>query len=163
MGEDFGHKYVGHGGWVNGFVSQFTRYPDDDAVIIVMSNFEAVTYVQINKDLSAILFGQKYETPIPRKIVHPSEETLARYVGDYQLGPAILQITMRNGRLYAFVQGQPAAYGLIATSDTEFYLNDAPTEVRFVSDADGSVNSVKLKFGDKDLAAVRATMQKTGN
>jgi hypothetical protein len=21
IGEDFGHKYVGHGGWVNGFVS----------------------------------------------------------------------------------------------------------------------------------------------
>ena len=59
IGEDFGHKYVGHGGWVNGFVSQFTRYPDDDAVIIVLSNFETVTYVQISKDLSAILFGAK--------------------------------------------------------------------------------------------------------
>jgi CubicO group peptidase (beta-lactamase class C family) len=115
IGEDFGHKYVGHGGWVNGFVSQFARYPDDDAVIIVLSNFEAVTYVQISKDLSAILFGEKYQTPILRKIVHPSEEILARYVGDYQLGPAVLQITMQRGRLYAFVKGQPSPYGLIAT------------------------------------------------
>jgi CubicO group peptidase (beta-lactamase class C family) len=163
MGADFGHNYVGHGGWVNGFVSQFTRYPDDDAVIIVLCNFEAVTYVQINKDLSAILFGAKYETPIPKKIVHPAQETLARYVGDYQLGPAILQITMRNGRLYAFVKGQPSPYGLIATSDTEFYLNDAPTEARFVADADGTVNNIKLKFGGMDLSAVRATPQKSGN
>jgi CubicO group peptidase (beta-lactamase class C family) len=163
IGEDFGHKYVGHGGWVNGFVSQFTRYPDDDAVIIVLSNFETVTYVQINKDLSAILFGEKYRTPIARKIVHPSEEILARYVGDFQLGPAVLQITMQNGRLYAFVNGQPAPYGLIATSDTEFYLNDAPTEVRFVADADGAVNNIKLKFGDMDLSAVRAPAQKSGN
>jgi CubicO group peptidase (beta-lactamase class C family) len=163
IGEDFGHKYVGHGGWVNGFVSQFARYPNDDAVIIVLSNFETVTYVQISKDLSAVLFGAKYETPIARKIVHPSQETLARYVGDYQLGPMILQITMRNGRLYAFVKGQPAPYGLIATSDTEFYLNDAPTEVRFVADKDGAVNNIMLKFGDKDLSAVRASAQKSGD
>ena len=163
VGEDFGHKYVGHGGWVNGFVSQFTRYPDDDAVIIVLQNFETVTYVQISKDLSAILFGEKYQTPIARKIVHPSQETLARYVGDYQIGPTTLQITMRNGRLYAFVKGQPAPYGLIATSDTEFYLNDSPTDVRFIPDADGAVNNIKLKFGDADLAAVRATAQKSGD
>ena len=162
VGEDFGHKYVGHGGWVNGFVSQFTRYPDDDAVIIVLSNFETVTYVQISKDLSAILFGGKYQTPMARKIVHPSQETLARYVGDYQIGPTILQITMRNGKLYAFVKGQPAPYGLIATSDTEFYLNDAPTEVRFIADKDGAVNNIALKFGDKELSAVRATAQKSG-
>ena len=163
MGEDFGHKYVGHGGWVNGFVSNFNRYPDDDAVIIVLSNFETITYVQIGKDLSAILFGEKYRMPVARKIVHPSEETLARYVGDYQLGPTILQITMRNGRLYAFVKGQPSPYGLIATSDTEFYLNDAPTDVRFVADADGAVNNVELKFGDKEFSAVRAAAQKSGN
>jgi CubicO group peptidase (beta-lactamase class C family) len=163
IGEDFGHKYVGHGGWVNGFVSQFTRYPDDDAVIIVLSNFETVTYVQISKDLSAILFGAKYQAPVARKIVHPSQETLARYVGDYLIGPTTLEITMRNGRLYAFVKGQPAPYGLIATSDTEFYLNDSPTDVRFIADANGAVNNIALKFGDTDLAAVRAPAQKPGN
>ena len=163
IGEDFSHKYVGHGGWVNGFVSQFTRYPDDDAVIIVLSNFETVTYVQISKDLSAILFGAKYQTPVARKIVHPAPETLARYVGDYLIGPTVLQITMRNGRLYAFVHGQPAPYGLIATSDTEFYLNDSPTDVRFIVDANGAVNNIALKFGDTDLAAVRAPAQKPGN
>jgi hypothetical protein len=70
---------------------------------------------------------------------------------------------MRNGRLYAFVKGQPSPYDLIATSDTEFYLNDAPTEVRFVADADGAVNNIKLKFGGMDLSAVRATAQKSGN
>jgi hypothetical protein len=163
LGEDFGHKYVGHGGWVNGFVSQFVRYPDDDAVIIVFQNFETVTYVQITKDLSAILFGQKYHTPIPREIVHPSQEILARYVGDYEIGPTILQITMRNGKLYAFVKGQPVPYGLIATSDTEFYLNDSPTDVRFIADANGAVNNIALKFGDTDLSAVRAPAQKSGN
>ena len=163
IGQDFGHNYVGHGGWVNGFVSQFTRYPDDDAVIIVLSNFETVTYFQISKDLSAILFGAKYQAPIARKIVHPSQQTLARYVGDYLIGPTTLQITMRNGRLYAFVKGQPAPYGLIATSDTDFYLNDSPTDVRFIVDANGAVNNIALKFGDTDLAAVRAPAPKPGN
>jgi hypothetical protein len=38
IGNDFGHKWVGHGGWVNGFVSEFNRYPDDDMVVIELWN-----------------------------------------------------------------------------------------------------------------------------
>ena len=164
MGDDFGHRYVGHGGWVNGFVSQFTRYPDDDEVLIVMWNFETSNNMPVSKDLAAIMFGAKYEVPVARPIVHPAQEKLARYVGDYQLGPMTVQITMHDGKLYAFGGGQPVPYGLIAVSDTEFYCNDAPTEIRFVTDDSGNANQMVLKFGDKVFPANRlAAQQRPGN
>ena len=155
IGHEFGHHYVGHGGWVNGFVSQFTRYPDDDAVVIVLWNFETGNNMQVSKDLAAILFGGKYDAPHFRPIVHPAPQTLARYVGDYHVGPLKAQISMRNGRLYLFTPGQPNPFGLIAVSDTEFYCNDTPSEIRFVKDEKGNVNQMMVRLGGRDIPVER--------
>ncbi len=163
IGQDFGHRYVGHGGWVNGFVSHFTRYPDDDAVLIVLFNFEASSYITLGKDLSAILFGQKYEVPVMRPIVHPSQAILARYVGDYQVGPLTVNFALRNGKLYAQGTGQPSPYGLIATSDTEFYCNEAPSVIRFVSDEKGNVNRIAVNLGGREMELTRVAAARQGD
>ena len=164
IGQEFGHRYVGHGGWVNGFVSQFTRYPNDDAVIIVLWNFETANSMQVSKDLAAILLGGQFDTPHLRPIVHPTAETLMRYVGEYHVGPLKVQISMRNGRLYLFATGQPNPFGLIAVSETEFYCNDAPSEIRFVKDEKGNVNQMMVRLGGRDIPVDRvATVAKQGD
>ncbi len=163
IGQDFGHRYVSHGGWVNGFVSDFKRYPDDNIVIILLSNFETSSYISLSKDLTAIVFGQPYEMPVVRKIVHPAEAVLSRYVGDYQMGPLNIKITLRNGRLYAFAPGQPAPFGMIATSETDFYFNDAGSEIRFVVDPDGKVHQFMLKIDGKTMPVSRAPEPLRGN
>jgi CubicO group peptidase (beta-lactamase class C family) len=159
LGDHFGHRYIGHGGWVNGFVSQFERYPDDDAVLIVLSNVETSNYINICRDLTAILFGEKYEVPVARTIVHPAPGILSRYIGSYQIGPLNVKITMRNGKLYAFGTGQPAPFGMIATSDTEFFFNDASSEVRFIVDEKGNVNQFILKMDGKEMPVNRIAEQ----
>ena len=78
---------------------------DDDAVLIVLWNFETSNNMFVSKDLAAILFGQKYELPVLRPIQHPSTETLARYVGEYQVGPLTAKVTLRNGKLYVLGTG----------------------------------------------------------
>ena len=163
MGEEFGHKYVGHGGWVNGFVSQFKRYPGDDAVLILLSNTETANHISVTRDLTAILFGQKYEVPVARRIVHPAPEVLARYVGSYQMGPMNVEITMRNGRLYLMSTGQPAPFGMIATSDTDFYFNDTIPEIRFVVDDKGKTNQFLFKIDGKEMPVSRTAEAKPGN
>jgi CubicO group peptidase (beta-lactamase class C family) len=162
IGQEFGHRYVGHGGWVNGFVSQFNRYPDDDAVLIVLWNFETSNNIFLSQDLSAILFGQKYEIPVLRPIVHPSHETLARYLGDFQFGPLVAKFTLKNDRLYALGTGQPVPYGLIATSDTDFYCNDAPSQIHFVNSGANAFNQVTIKLGPKEYTLTRIPPQKQG-
>jgi len=160
---NFGHKSVGHGGWVNGFVSDFSRYPDDDMVVIVLWNFETANTLVVPHDLAAILFGGAYEKPVARPIAHPAGATLARYVGEYLVGPMKVEITLRNGRLYAFTVGQPTPYGLIAVSDTEFYCNDSPAELKFVADEKGNANQIAVKIGALAVTATRvAAGQKPG-
>ena len=135
------------------------RYPDDDAVMIVLWNFETVNNMQVSKDLAAILFGAKYDVPHLRPIVHPTPQTLAPYVGEYHVGPVIAQVSMRNGRLYFLATGQPNPYGLIAVSDTEFYCNDAPSEIRFVKDEKGNVNRMMVRIGGKDIPVDRVVAE----
>jgi hypothetical protein len=116
----------------------------------------------VTQDLSAILFGQKYEIPVLRPITHPSQETLARYVGEYQLGPLTAKVTFRNGKLYVLGTGQPMPYALIATSDTDFYCNDTPALIHFVADEKGAADKVAIKMGDKQFDLTRVPAPKAG-
>ena len=162
IGQEFGHRYVGHGGWVNGFVSQFNRYLDDDAALIVLWNFETSNNIFLSQDLAAILFGQTYEFPVLCPIVHPSHETLARYLGDYQFGPLVAKFTLKNDKLYALGTGQPVPYGLIATSDTDFYCNDAPSQIHFVNNGANVFDQVTIRLGPKEYTLTRISSQKQG-
>jgi CubicO group peptidase (beta-lactamase class C family) len=162
IGNAYGHKSVGHGGWVNGFVSQFNRYTDDDLVVIEMWNFETASQMAVTRDLEAILFGAPYKMPVALPIVHPAAETLARYVGDFQLGPMLLKVTQSNGKLYVYSAGQPVPYGLVAVSDTEFYCNDSPTQVKFLADKGGGINQMYVNLMGLEMTAVRVA-EKAGN
>ncbi len=154
IGKDFGHVYLGHGGWVGGFVSQFTRYPDDDAVIILLSNFETTTPQIIMHDLGAILFGGNYQVPAVRKAVYPNRKTLERYLGKYQAGPFEVKVTMEDDELFAFGTGQRAPFGMIAYSDTDFFFNDVDSEMHFEL-AEGKVTRCLVHFGGKDIVMNR--------
>ncbi len=156
MGTRFGHAWIGHGGWVGGFVCDFTRYPDDDAVVIVLSNVETANVTPIARDLGAILLGAPYEKPPVHKVVHPEEKTLSGYVGKYTVGPLEVKITMKNGRLYAFGTGQRIPYGMVFYSDTEFFVNDGPQEARFVADASGKATQLVIHMDGKDIPLNRA-------
>ncbi|MFW6160982.1 MAG: serine hydrolase domain-containing protein, partial [Acidobacteriota bacterium] len=41
VGELYGRKRISHGGGINGFVSNISRFPDDDACIVILSNLTA--------------------------------------------------------------------------------------------------------------------------
>jgi D-alanyl-D-alanine carboxypeptidase len=54
-----GHKQVGHGGGINGFSTCINRFPDDDAVVIVLANVVQADACRISKGLAEILFTGK--------------------------------------------------------------------------------------------------------
>ena len=53
------HKQVAHGGGINGFATWIGRFPDDDAVVILLSNFEGANPGALGKQLGAILLETK--------------------------------------------------------------------------------------------------------
>ena len=155
IGKDFDHPYLGHGGWVDGFVSQFTRYPQDDAVIILLTNIESTAPQTIMHDLAAIVFGAEYHLPPVHQAVHPDRQILERYVGKYHAGPFDIKVWMEDGQLFVFGTGQRVPFGMIAFSDREFFFHDVDSEMRFEPDADGKVNLCVVHFGGKDIPMTR--------
>ncbi len=61
--ELFSRKLARHNGNISGFRTIYSRFPDDKVGIITLSNFEFADIFKINRDLSAIIFNEKYELP----------------------------------------------------------------------------------------------------
>ena len=53
-----GHKQIAHGGGINGFATFIGRYPDDDAVVIVLANNERTNAGGLANGLASVLFGE---------------------------------------------------------------------------------------------------------
>jgi CubicO group peptidase (beta-lactamase class C family) len=51
-----GKRVLSHSGRINGFATEFLRFPDDDAVIVVLGNIESFDAVASAYELAAILF-----------------------------------------------------------------------------------------------------------
>jgi CubicO group peptidase (beta-lactamase class C family) len=58
-----GRKVIMHGGGINGFSTQISRFPEDRSLVVVLSNNQASPMAQIGRHLTAILFGEKSEAP----------------------------------------------------------------------------------------------------
>src|SRR5258708_2800458 len=84
ISQSHNHKQIGHGGGINGFSTFIARYPDDDAVVIVLSNNEGANAGAIANGLSGILFGEKVDLPWERKTISLDSKVLDRYAGTYQ-------------------------------------------------------------------------------
>src|SRR5262249_14695482 len=56
-----GRKEVGHGGGINGFVTQILRYPDEKVCVIVLCNVLPLNPGRVAHDLAAIALGEPYK------------------------------------------------------------------------------------------------------
>jgi CubicO group peptidase (beta-lactamase class C family) len=59
----FNRKRIAHGGGINGFNTMISRFPDDRVLVVVLSNTETGDTGRMAQDLSAMVFGEKYEAP----------------------------------------------------------------------------------------------------
>jgi CubicO group peptidase (beta-lactamase class C family) len=63
----FGRVCHSHSGGINGFASQFIRFPEQEVFFIILSNMENAPVFQMGRDLMAIFFGEDYELPVADK------------------------------------------------------------------------------------------------
>lgn len=151
-----GHKSVGHGGWVNGFVTDFTRYPDDGMVLIILGNMEGPWMPIITQKTNKILWGASYEVPKRRVGVKISDAALQAVTGRYEVAPGMaLVFTTQSGKLFVEQVGQPVKFEVKAESESRFFAVDLPTVLTFERDASGKVISVLLDMDGQKVQARR--------
>jgi hypothetical protein len=115
--------------------------------VIVLSNVMGASTEKVATNLSAIVFGAKYELPRERKVITLSAEVLDKYVGEYRLSPTItLTVSKEGSRLMLGIVTQPKME-LFAESETDFFLKAVDAGVTFVKDSSGNVTQLLLRQG----------------
>ena len=136
-----------------------SRFPDGRSTVIVLANNRDVPTRQVANDLSAILYGAAYTTPVAHKPVTLDARTLERYAGQYRFPAAaslspntIHTVTVRNGRLLRRVN-EGADVELHPESETRFFLDVPGILVSFEVDAAGRTTAMILSRNGRETRA----------
>jgi len=114
-------RRVGHGGDVRAFHTQFNRFPDERAVVIVVSNVDEVPMWTIAWNLEALMFDEPAVYPMPPVVATLKPKEIAAFAGAYvldektgdgftvQTGPGMTKIVLaaEGLRAGALLSGSP--------------------------------------------------------
>ena len=147
-------KIIGHGGGINGFNTDISRYPEQKACVIVLSNLESGGAGRVSRDLAAILFGDPYQVPRERVVAKVDPKIFDDYVGRYEIAPTfVITITREGDALMAQATGQPKN-PIFPESETKFFLRVVDAQFTFVREA-GKVTHLILHQGGADQRGKR--------
>jgi CubicO group peptidase (beta-lactamase class C family) len=154
IGERKGHKQIGHGGGINGFATDFERYPDDDVCIAVLCNVLPSNPGTVAGDLAGIVFGETVKLPKSRVVAKVDPKLYDQYVGKYQLAPQFALTVTRDGdRLLTQATGQ-GQLEIFPESETEFFLKVVEAQITFVKKGD-KVTHLILHQNGRDVEGKR--------
>ncbi len=150
-----GHKVIEHSGGIQGFNTQMAFYPEDKLTVIVLSNLAPSAVGEIAARLGAAAHGEKEMSTSEKKEIRLPSETLAKYVGTYELRPGInMTIRLDGGQLFSQLSGQ-ARFPLFAESESMFFPKAMNADIEFTKDPQGKVAGLILHQGGRDQKAER--------
>lgn len=127
--ESQGHRLVGHGGGINGFVCHLEADPGAHAVAVVLCNTDGpkVGPEYLGRRLLALAAGKPIVEP---KGVVLAPEKLVRLAGAYQHEGFRRVVSLEHGKLMSKTGGGSATE-MIPLSETTFQLKGADLMLRF--------------------------------
>jgi CubicO group peptidase (beta-lactamase class C family) len=122
---------VSHDGGLAGFSSSITRFPEDDAVVIVLSNVDGAQAAAAGNAFKAILYGESY---LPPTKVAGSTAALNRYVGDYEVEKqGVIRFSRDDDKLSLQLMGVPGqpTFPAVAVSDSKIICENVNASIEF--------------------------------
>ncbi|HWQ33033.1 MAG TPA: serine hydrolase [Blastocatellia bacterium] len=150
----FNRSVIGHGGGINGFSTYLQYYPAEKVTVVVLRNadYGGPGPAKIAQDLSAILFGERYEIPREPVVARVDPKIYDAYAGKYELQPGVVfTITREGDRLMLQLPGQPAVE-LFPESETKFFVRVVDAKFTFVRDEKGEVTHLIFDQGGEQRA-----------
>ena len=153
VGKRGNRRSISHGGGIYGFATQLARFPDDKVTVVVLSNVEGASAGAVANNLSAIVFGDPVTLPKQRTAITLPSQTFEKYVGDYQLLPAVvLTVSTEGGKYFMRITGRENME-LFPESEKDFFLKVVDAQLKFETDASGKVTQVIFKQGGSNIPA----------
>ena len=124
-------RRVAHSGGIHGFTSNFTRIPEEDIVIILLSNNASPSLYEMSNKIISAFYNKPYDLPSVRKAVLLGDEKLKDYVGEYEINPQLqLKLSIKDGQLWAEPTGQKATT-VYAEKEDVFYAKSPDVQLQF--------------------------------
>jgi CubicO group peptidase (beta-lactamase class C family) len=147
-------RVIEHGGGISGFNSHLSYIPDEQIVVIALSNMSGGAG-EVGGKLSSLALGEVVTLPSERKSVAVSKAVLESYVGTYQIGPNFnIWFTLDGTQLVSQATGQPK-FPMNAESDNVFYPIAFEAQLEFAKEASGKVTRVTIKQNGQTIVAPR--------
>ncbi|HEX9166931.1 MAG TPA: serine hydrolase domain-containing protein [Gemmatimonadales bacterium] len=104
VGQLEGHRRIGHGGGINGFITQLDYFPADDLTVVVLGNLGGAPSGEVAGKVARLSLGMELEVP---KDLPVAAAAVAWYVGTWDLGAQGTVEVVRDGdRLVLKAGGQ---------------------------------------------------------
>jgi CubicO group peptidase (beta-lactamase class C family) len=146
------HRKIGHGGGINGFLTELDYYPDDSLTVVVLANSESAKPSRLAEDIARLVLG--VPAPVVKDLTLGAAD-LTRFAGTYALGPLQVRVFETGGKLQAQATGQ-GAFGLRWQGDSTFVAAfDDNVRVLFLSAGAGRAASFILYQGGIAQTATR--------
>jgi CubicO group peptidase (beta-lactamase class C family) len=150
-----GRKQFGHGGGINGFVTQILRFPDQKVCVVVLCNMVTNNPAKVANGLAAIALGDSYKVPVEHKLVKVDPKIYDAYAGRYRLGPDLFVNVIREGdRLLVEFPGQPRLE-ILPESETQFFVKNRDLQFNFVKDPHGKATQLILERSGEEQKGKR--------
>ncbi|MGD1031117.1 MAG: serine hydrolase [Opitutaceae bacterium] len=152
-----GKSIIWHNGGTGGYRSYMGFDPQARAGVVVLSNFASSAG---GDDIGRRLLDSTYALaavgpPERHEAVAVDPKVLNRYVGTYQLTPAITLRMSRDGdQLYTQLTGQDK-YPVFPEGPGKFFLKVVDAQLSFDAGADGNATQVTLHQNGRDHVAKR--------
>jgi CubicO group peptidase (beta-lactamase class C family) len=148
IGNLFGRRHFYHGGFLDGFNSIISFYPDEQVCIVICSNEDEAPVEKMAEGLAAILFKQPHPKPISKipALIDPGE--FAEYTGVYQSEDGIYRfVSLEHDTLFTHRRGQRRQTVFSEAVDTFFFASDNTKHLAFSRTDSGSVKGCTVSDG----------------
>lgn len=142
----YGRRHMYHSGFLDGFHSIISRWPNDKLCIIVLSNEDEAPVGKIARGLAAVMFDQPYIAPIRKTPAPIDPGQFEEYAGAYRIDHEIFRIvSLERNTLFTHIQGQRRHMLHPQAADTFFFAADNTKILTFMRDDRGMVTGLETE------------------
>ena len=148
-------KFFGHGGANEGFRCRYygSLEGGDGIVIMVNSDNDAII-PEILNSVATVYGWDNFTGQKVKRIVPVHIDSLASYVGTYNLEGITLQVIQKDRTLY-FIQDQSPPVRMYFSSPSEFFIKEVNADFQFHRNAKGEVETILIKQSGREFRANR--------
>jgi CubicO group peptidase (beta-lactamase class C family) len=150
-----GQEIIQHGGGLHGFISQLSRFPEENLTVVMLTN---VTPPQVNinaNTLAEFYLWEKMDKQPSYSTLAASNADLKIYEGRYDFkNGAVMTITTDGKDLYAQLSNQPK-FQIFPSAPDEYFWKVVEAKIKFFKNEKNEVTHGHFVQGGFEIDAVR--------